>query len=1060
MTPPRWLWRGRPGGPGERHEPVEASRTGSPPQDADSACPAESTPVPGAGAAPDAAPPANRSTPVPAAGPAPAERLAGAGTPSQTQTQTQTRAPVRVPVPGEGTTGPEYDVSHRAADAGSSGPHPGVDNRVEGSTVHGGVYQASSLSVTHHHTHNYPAPSAPAPTHGPVRVGAVPPLASAFQFRPGLRTQIERARERHTTVVLTQVLSGGGGVGKSQLAAAYAHEAHAQGVDVLVWADAAEVSQVVATYAQAAAKAGVPGADGQDAECDAVAFLDWLAVTDRTWLVVLDDLTDLEGAQPWWPRPPSGPGASGRVLATTRRRDALVSGAGRAIVGIGTYHPDEARTYLHERLTAAGSAHLLDHLADDLAEALGWLPLALAHAAAYMINEDTDCTTYLALFTDRASRLEELLPLDADTDGYGRQVTTSLLLALDAAGRREPAGLAVPAIRLAAHLDPAGHPHDLWTTDAVTGYLTAHRTPPPTGATDQAPVTPAQARAALRLLHHYALLTHHAHDSSRAVRLHALTARAARETTPQTDTAATVRAAADALQTIWPRQEHTARSLAAALRANTDTLQAHADDRLWQPVGHPVLFTTGTSLTAAGLFHAAATHWQRLAADAQRLLGDDHPDTLVTRGNLADSYGHTGRTGEAIGLLEGVLADCERTLGHDHPDTLVTRGNLADFLHQAGRTGEAIGLQERVLADRERTLGHDHSHTLTARGNLAHFYGQAGRTGEAIGLLEGVLADCERTLGHDHPDTLAVRGNLADFLHQAGRTGEAIGLKERVLTDFEQNLGGEHPRTLVARASLAHSYHQVGRAGEAIGLLEGVLADCERVLGHDHPDTLAVRGNLADSYGQAGRTGEAIGLLKRVLTDCERVLGGDHPHTLVARANLADAYHQARRIGEAIVIWQRVLADRERLLGHDHRDTLVACANLADAYRRTGRTGEAIGLLEGVLADFGRVLGHDHRDTLVACVNLAVSYRRTGRTGEAIGLLEGVLADCERVLGRDYPDTLVARGSLAVSYQEVGRTGEAIGLLEGVLADFERGLGPNHPATRAAADRLRSWRTP
>ncbi|MFC5666018.1 NB-ARC domain-containing protein, partial [Kitasatospora misakiensis] len=531
-----------------------------------------------------------------------------------------------------------------AVGAGSHVERTEVSNRIENSPVHGGVYQAENLTVNHTHNHLEPPPG---PVTWPVRVGTVPPLASAFQPRPGLREEIDRARERHTTVVLTQVLSGGGGVGKSQLAAACAGRAHAEGVDVLVWVNAAETAQIIAAYATAAQRVGASGADGQDAESDAGVFLDWLAVTDRSWLVVLDDLTDLEGAGPWWPRPPAT--ERGRVLATTRRRDALVSGGGRAVVDIGTYSEDEALGYLGERFTAAGAAHLLDDHAGELVETLGLLPLALAHAAAYVINEGVDCATYLGLFTDRASRLTALLPPGADTDGYGRQVTTSLLLTLDAAGCREPVGLAAPAIRLAAHLDPAGHPDTLWATEAVTHYLTTHRTPAPD------PVTPDQARAALRLLHHYALLTHDTHDSNRAVRLHALTARAARETTPHTEIPATVHAAADALRDIWPEHEHTARDLTAVLRTNTDTLAAHAGDLLWQPDGHPVLFAAGHSLTAVGLFGGAVAYWQRLAADAERLLGGDHRDTLLACGNLAVSYYQAGRTSKVTGLLERVL---------------------------------------------------------------------------------------------------------------------------------------------------------------------------------------------------------------------------------------------------------------------------------------------------------------------------------------------------------------------------------------------------------------------
>ncbi|MET9117571.1 tetratricopeptide repeat protein, partial [Streptomyces longwoodensis] len=61
-----------------------------------------------------------------------------------------------------------------------------------------------------------------------------------------------------------------------------------------------------------------------------------------------------------------------------------------------------------------------------------------------------------------------------------------------------------------------------------------------------------------------------------------------------------------------------------------------------------------------------------------------------------------GRVTEALELRERVLADRERLLGPDHPDTLTSRSNLANSYSDAGRVTEALELRERVLADRER----------------------------------------------------------------------------------------------------------------------------------------------------------------------------------------------------------------------------------------------------------------------------------------------------------------------------------------------------------------------
>jgi hypothetical protein len=71
-----------------------------------------------------------------------------------------------------------------------------------------------------------------------IRIGAVPQPADCFQERE-VSDRLERAAEDGGTVVLTQVLAGMGGVGKTQLAAAYARRVWAEGVGVLVWVNAA-----------------------------------------------------------------------------------------------------------------------------------------------------------------------------------------------------------------------------------------------------------------------------------------------------------------------------------------------------------------------------------------------------------------------------------------------------------------------------------------------------------------------------------------------------------------------------------------------------------------------------------------------------------------------------------------------------------------------------------------------------------------------------------------------------------------------------------------------------
>jgi hypothetical protein len=85
---------------------------------------------------------------------------------------------------------------------------------------------------------------------------------------------------------------------------------------------------------RAAAMLGLTDSDS-DAQPAAQRFLAWAERADRRWLVVLDDLArpgDLAG---WWL--PAGR-SSGRVVGTTRRRDAALRAEGRAVIDVDLFN--------------------------------------------------------------------------------------------------------------------------------------------------------------------------------------------------------------------------------------------------------------------------------------------------------------------------------------------------------------------------------------------------------------------------------------------------------------------------------------------------------------------------------------------------------------------------------------------------------------------------------------------------------------------------------------------------------------------------------------------------
>ena len=627
--------------------------------------------------------------------------------------------------------------------------------------------------------------------------------------------------------ILAQTITGAGGVGKTELAARYAQQ-HAAEYDIVAWVRAED--RGTADLSELAAQLGIDIAQLSPAE-RAGRALAWLAVSDERWLLVLDNIESAEDLSGCCPS--SG---NGRVIITTRDRSmAQYADA----VAVDVFPETTAIEYL---LARAKRASDVDG-AKRVASALGYLPLALAHAGAYC-EKGTSFDAYLALLDELpAAELFDSHP----ERSYARTVASTWRVSIAAA--EQQAKLAGRVLTMAAYLAPEAIARDLF--DVLLE--------------DARDATQRKALLdAFMALDRFSL----ADVDDDNVSVHRLLQKTIRDDAAAAGAASAAAHAVRALVAAfpgrpdvpaqWPEAE---RLLPHVLAIADPAAPTHAvGSALVQLLNRAALYVCWADPSARAVATASTAR-----ARAQAILGDEHPHTLTARSILAGSYWSAGRTAEAIALQERVVGDSERILGDEHPSTLMVRTNLASSYRSAGRTTEAIALHERVLGDSERILGDEHPDTLTARANLASSYRSAGRTAEVIGLQERVLSDSERILGDEHPDTLMARTNLASSYRSAGRTAEAIALHERVLGDSERILGDEHPSTLMVRTNLASSYGSAGRTAEAIALQERVLSHRERILGDEHPDTLTARANLASSYWSAGRTAQAIGLRERVL---------------------------------------------------------------------------------------------------------------------------------------------------------------------------------------------------
>ena len=582
----------------------------------------------------------------------------------------------------------------------------------------------------------------------PATVGLAGPVAGlprrpvrVFEGRTEALGVLETALSARDGAVVTQAVFGLGGVGKSELALQYASAYRAD--YLLVWwitaTDAAQLERGLAELARRLCPAVAVAGTTAGAAAWAVG---WMQAHDG-WLLIMDDVED-----PALIEPLLGQVDAGHVIITSRRDvdwsqladtvwlDVLDSSAAvrMLILRTGKDSPEDA-------IAAAG-----------IAEELGFLPLALDQAAAYIVQQRITCAAYLDSLRRNPARMHAAVGTGTDA-----QRTVARLWDLHITAIRDANADALRLLGVMAQYAPDTIPR------AILGCGT------PREDTDEA----------LGLLASYSMITLTAdtvsvHRLLRATILdrldNAYGARSLRDTALDW----VYKAIPDDFQANmagWP--------LLRTLVPHAEALAREFPSGECSVALSRVLHVIALFLSSQGDYVRASVLGQSALAATEKAEGPDHIDTAMTLANLADIYQTLGRAQDALPLAERALSITEKTLGPDHPTFASRLNNLAGLYKHFGRLAEALPLAERAVAITEKALGLDHFRTAMALANLSDTNQGLGRMEQALPLAEQALAITEKTLGADHPGSAAALTGLALVYRELGRTADALSLDER-----------------------------------------------------------------------------------------------------------------------------------------------------------------------------------------------------------------------------------------------------------------------------------------
>jgi hypothetical protein len=245
--------------------------------------------------------------------------------------------------------------------------------------------------------------------------------------------------------VTVHAVHGMGGVGKTQLATQFAWD-HATDYDLVYWLAAEEPAALPDQFTALATQLGLePVSDPDGLQAQVHQQLREVP----GWLLIFDNADDADDIQPWIPAVPMVPGTRAHAIITTRRGgfDALGE-----VMDLDVVNLAEALALLRTRVP-----DLPEDTGTELARELGFLPLALEQAGAYIRRSQKPAADYLRQLHERAEEMYRLGKVG------GRDVTIATLwdISLERVSQENQA--AAQLLDLCAYLAPERIPLDLFS---------------------------------------------------------------------------------------------------------------------------------------------------------------------------------------------------------------------------------------------------------------------------------------------------------------------------------------------------------------------------------------------------------------------------------------------------------------------------------------------------------------------------------------------------------------------------------------------------------------------
>ncbi len=785
-----------------------------------------------------------------------------------------------------------------------------------------------------------------------------------------------RSRNQHTNTLAISACAGLGGIGKTQLALQYAHHTK-HPYTLIAWFPAENVDELQQKLIEFSQWAGY--SEEKPSISEALPFVKKWFEEHPGWLLIFDNVNYYDEIKSYLPL------NGGDIILTSRYRswpssfnvlDFDVMSEGDAVLLLKSLIKFESKKNIEPELK-------------EIARQLGYLPLAMAHAGAYIQQNHCSVDDYIKLYNASMQDCLSSQTMPEGTHGLSVASTWNISIAAiakEAKAQNQPL-YSLELLLACAYLSPDKISKNLLLAWFKERYPDLDR---PEFILSEA----------IGQLWKYSLINL---DGESNISIHRLVQ--------------------STLQQQYCKQTHISNN-----SKNRNSSNNHfplLDEAMYKTMliaVHKEFNRFSQSSDDKDTRQNLLPHLQSLMLHCDKLW----PKSTLLKASLSDViydlgvlFNHLSQAKPAIVYFDRSKTMKSEIFGKDHFETISPLLRLGMAYRALGDELKSKAILEKVLALRKQYRSGDDL-------ELALILSALGVTYKNLGMYEVSMSAHETALNiqerYDGKESLEVAKTLICMSNTLGYLGKPKEQKEtglRALTIFEKHHDKNSTHISKAQANIGYAEISLGNLESAKIFLEKSLKLREQFFGKNHYWVAYTLSYLGHVYCELGDFERAQSLLNSALDIKQEYHGKHHYEVAKTLVYLGILHKNLRDYQQAKNLLERALEINEKHYGKDHFEVAKTLVELGEIYSEL-ESREALPLLQKALKMQTAFYGENHLETSYSLSGLGFHYLKLDHLDTAKEMLEKALAIQTSNLEMHTPKIAKTLHYLSLLYHKMG----------------------------------------